>query len=403
MHGRRERRGSLYFLVLVSGVVLVGLVLGVTSLLMEFRHTSRVETQIKQAEAYAELGIRHGLYYTKNDPGWRGRLSNGQWMVDVSNGEGIYTLRGEDPVDGNLENYKSDPVVLTCTATVGRASRTLQVQAHNKPLELLRYALAGADDLTITNHVRITGDVTVNGDIDKSGADTWIWGDVECGGTITETKNISGTVTEGAEAKDFLDTVEILNFYKNRATLIPFRSVIENVVLSPSSNPFGETNEEGVYLVNCANREFEIKNCRILGTLILVNPGANSHIEKAIHWQSYRADYPALLVEGNIVIQTDADLDEADLKIDFSLPGEPGLGTKTDVLPNEIRGTIYVTGDLTMQKRTVVKGAVITEGGLVCREDTKVAADTSWATHPTVEFADDYLVAQKGSWMQITP
>ena len=77
--------------------------------------------------------------------------------------------------------------------------------------------------------------------------------------------------------------------------------IIYQKVLSPSLNPFGsQTNSQGIYWIDCANNKLVIERSRILGTLLVVNPGTGSCITNGpIHWSPAVAGYPALLVDAD--------------------------------------------------------------------------------------------------------
>ena len=265
----RKENGSVYFLTLASALVLVVLVLGLSVHNLQFRRSSRSQTQIDRAYIYAELGIRHALHFTKVEPNWRQMLSNGKWLEDIAVDQAIYTVTGIDPVDGNLANNQDDPVILTATATINGVNRTISVKTQPAPIRILNYAVAAANDIYISTHVRINGNITSNTNINKSGGDTWIFGNAEAVGTIHETTNISGDIVPGSSPKDFPNAGEIMAYYTSRATVIPYIATIEKVLLSPSSNPFGPTNPDGLYYIDCGTNKITIKNCRIIGNLII--------------------------------------------------------------------------------------------------------------------------------------
>ncbi|MCK4628115.1 MAG: hypothetical protein KAT56_03870, partial [Sedimentisphaerales bacterium] len=310
----RKENGSVYFLTLASAVVLVALVLGLSVHNLQFRRSSRSQTQIDRAYIYAELGIRHALHFTKVEANWRQLLNNGKWLEDITVDQATYTVTGIDPVDGDLTNNPDDHVILTSIATIDGVNRTISVKTQPAPLRILNYAVVADGNVNISSHIKINGDVTSNADINKSGSDTWIFGNAEAVGTIHETTNISGDIAPGSSPKDFPNAVEIMTYYTSRATGIPYIATIENVLLSPSSNPFGPTNPDGLYYIDCGIEKLTIKNCRIVGTLIIRSTAIDKiYIESAINWRPARPDYPALIVDHNLSrvhIRTDKDLDE---------------------------------------------------------------------------------------------
>ena len=402
--GALREKGSIYTLTLASSLVLVALVLGISYQILQYRQTARGATQVDQASVYAELGIRHALRYTKEDALWRQNLSSGQWLLDIAVGDAIYSVTGIDTVDGVLSDNDDDPVELTCTATVDGVTRTVQINAQQQPCEILRYAVAGGGVVKISNDVCVTGNVTSNDEIDKSGADTWIVGNAEAVGAIEETDNITGTISPGSAAKEFPDQTSIFTYYQAAATLIPYQSTMERILLSPTNNPYGETNPDGLYSMNCDDQKVVIRQCRIVGTLILIDPKDDSSIDDSINWQPARADYPALIVQGTkFTIKTDQDLDEDHIEQDLNMPGETGYGDDEQVFPNEINGLVYATGELILDKDIVIKGTVIAAGDIELKDCSSCVYDAGVYNNTPVMFHKTYLVPVPGSWRLVLP
>jgi hypothetical protein len=362
------------------------------------------DLEIKEACVYAELGVRHALRYTIDDPLWRQHLSSGPWLQDVSVGDATYSLTGIDTTDGDLSNDDGDPVELTCTATVDQVTRTVQLNARQQPYEILRYAVAAGGIINISNHVLITGDVTSNNKIDKSGGDTWIFGNAESVGSISETSNITGTVSPGSAAKEFPDSTTISAYYQ-AATTIPYQTSMERILLSPTNNPYGPTNPDGLYKMVCSNQRLVIKQCRIVGTLFLINPKSDSRIEISINWQPARADYPALIIDGACLeIITNQDLSEADISfVDLNLPGEIGYGSVISVFPNEINGLVYSTGKLILDQNSKIKGAVIAGGDIELKDYSSCIYNADIYNNPAVMFQMPRLYPVAGTWCQVIP
>jgi hypothetical protein len=78
-------------------------------------------------------------------------------------------------------------------------------------------------------------------------------------------------------------------------------------VLGPSLNPFGvQTNSQGIYWINCNGNKLVIERSRILGTLLVVNPGADSCIANGpICMSPAVAGYPALMVDADTTVAAD--------------------------------------------------------------------------------------------------
>jgi hypothetical protein len=144
-------------------------------------------------------------------------------------------------------------------------------------------------------------------------------------------------------------------------------------VLSPTLNPFGgTTNAEGIYWIDCNNNKIVIERSRILGTLLLLNPGAGSCIANGpINWQPAMAGYPALLVDASSpdnadfnINATNRALSEKENGVNYNPVGasheEFGQDSDTnDIYHSSIRGLIAVRDDLSFQNRPLIRGQVL--------------------------------------------
>jgi hypothetical protein len=143
-------------------------------------------------------------------------------------------------------------------------------------------------------------------------------------------------------------------------------------VISPSLNPFGATNAEGIYWINCNNSKLVIERSRILGTLLVINPGPNSCVANGpIAWEPAVAGYPALLVDADVpdnadflINCTNRVLSEKENSVNFNPTGaahdEFGVDADmNDTYHSGIRGLIAIRDDLTTQYRSLIRGQVI--------------------------------------------
>ena len=149
-------------------------------------------------------------------------------------------------------------------------------------------------------------------------------------------------------------------------------------VLSPQYNPFGggATNSDGVYVIDCQNQNIFFQDCRIVGTLVLLNAGSESSIRSgSLNWEPARDNFPALLVDGNFSIQmTTAGLSESRLDANFNPPAAPypyangsADNDTQDIHLSEINGLLYATGDLETAGALNLNGSLMTEGQLTIR------------------------------------
>lgn len=164
----------------------------------------------------------------------------------------------------------------------------------------------------------------------------------------------------------YIDDLDLrLNTYSGRWL---FRELI-----GPNTHQSDPNDLDGVYLIDCGNSNIFIKNCRIKGTLILLNPGAESRIAHGpIVWEPAIDNYPALLVS------SDDDLREFAIKCngsglsevleDFnfnpaSIPYRGESNTdKLDVYSPGITGIIYSNAALRITNELRLEGVVTTPG-----------------------------------------
>ena len=394
----------MYINALVSAIVLLSMALGLSYTVLHFRQATRVDEGVDRATVYAELGVRHALSFTEQSPNWRELLTSGPWLQDIPAGQATYSLTGIDPVDGELSDNPEDPVTLTCTATIDGISRTVQVTAEQQSCELLEYAAVSGANMIITDDADVDGDITSNANISKKIDWCFISGNAEAVGTIEHATDIGGTVSEGIDPKLFPDDMTILNTYLPNAENIPFDPTLQRFMLTPESSPYGNTNADGLYAVNCANRKITIRDCRVIGTLILLQPGPGSVLTEGVIWQTARPDYPAIIImDGEFTIATAAVLNEGALGFDINLPGEPGYGSSFDAFWTFIHGLVYSNTDLIVSYDTTVYGTVISAGQLTLRWNSNCEYDPAILETPPLGFRDTPLVSIAGTWRQVLP
>ena len=198
-------------------------------------------------------------------------------------------------------------------------------------------------------------------------ANTWctIQGTVSPTWTGTLSRAILYLTTTNATADYNMDNVSVKDTtYKSGAYYLEHR------LLSPSSNPFGAANANGIYVLDCGGKDVIIADSRIVGTLMLKHAGSNSSIRGSMNWQPAVANYPALLTDSSIEIKLNSTaLSEATLALNFNPPGSPypyaggtANTTATDSYPSQISGIVYSSNDMDLSGQTTIFGQ-ITVGG----------------------------------------
>jgi hypothetical protein len=154
-------------------------------------------------------------------------------------------------------------------------------------------------------------------------------------------------------------------------------------VLAPGVNTLytnAPLNPQGIYWIDCQGNRLVIERSRILGTLLVLNPGPNSGVtEGPISWGPAVAGYPALLVDADTPADanfslgaTNRVLSEVDNEVNYNPAGAPydfanslcssTDGAANDIYASEIRGLIAVRNDLSYQNYSLVRGQVIVGG-----------------------------------------
>ncbi len=156
-------------------------------------------------------------------------------------------------------------------------------------------------------------------------------------------------------------------------------------LLSPASNPFGGgTNPRGIYVIGCANAKLVVENLRIVGTLVVLNPGKDTAFGDggALNWRPAVAGFPILMVrEKDVTIDPGGGgLSEFWCNANFNPPGSPydGFGEdadQADTYPSRLDGLIYGGHKLKFAGPATVNGAVVAAenveitAGLTVRQD----------------------------------
>jgi hypothetical protein len=202
---------------------------------------------------------------------------------------------------------------------------------------------------------------------------------------------------------------DALAAYLAMGTQINFSSLtsggeIRDTVLGPGRNPYGAANAAGVYFINCANQAITIRNARISGTLVLVNPGSGSSFTQSVLLEAATPGYPALLVSGDMTLNMDStDLTEGAGSMNPT--GAPYRGVTdtdtTDTYPSMISGLVYVSGNLTISGSTTIYGPVLSVKAISFSGTPVLYPVMPSPTPPGFSTAGGF-VPVSGSWARVT-
>jgi cytoskeletal protein CcmA (bactofilin family) len=352
--------------------------------------------------------VELGLLFVAQDTNWRKTRTNGVWLSNKSLGGGSFTLEGVDPKDGDLADSEYDSTLLTGTGVNGQARHKTQLTLVPviKPLEALRTCLHASGQINIMYGKRITvigGAISTNGVLYNDGT---IDGDAQAA-SILGNGNITGVPTVPAQAKQMPNT-QVISDYISKATPLSVSGTIERAVLTPTRNPWGPENPDGIYYINTTNN-LTIRNCRIQGTLIVrLVSGKKLVLDNAVFLHSYRSYYPVLIVEGDTEIKIrscEYSLSEAANYTNYNPSSAPYQGQSDydweDEYPNEIQGLVYVKGSLKLLKTACIRGTVICDGSVSCEEQNTIMHNPALYTSPPEGFTFvDGVVISPDSWKQ---
>ena len=348
-----------------------------------------------EAALYAQSAIEMGRYKIRSDPNWRTNFLNGIWEDNRPIGNGRYTLEGIDPIDGFLAGILTHPVLLKGTGIKGDARYKLEVklQPAGRPLTCLEAAAHAGTDVTFTGAtVSGVGIISANNNMSASSSSITL--------PAQAVNNISGGgyfagKTVGIAPRSMPD-VSVFDFYTDpmNSAVINYAGIpksggvptIQNVVLSPSSNPYGSTNAGGVYVINCAGGNLRIRNSRIVGTLVVLNPATFSVLD-SINWQAPVANYPALLVQGS------AQLSYTSVALLENLISYPSVVT----------GLIYASDDITATNSVTVTGVIVAGRALKPQGTLALTYSGVYLLNPAPGFgtAAGEMQVVAGTWKRI--
>lgn len=380
-----------------------------------------------RARLYARSAIELGTYLA-NQANFRTTYSNGTWIANQKIGDGTLTVQGTNP-NGVLSNADLDPVNLTGYGYKGIAVHKTQVTLVAKPIAL--NCLNGC--ATFGGGVSLGGllsgpTISCNQPFSTNGGFTVLTstlsGPFQYAGLLSLGLLNGGSYTMTAIHPLTLPDSTVFDYYKAQGTSISLSSLpkssgyylIQKCLLSPTNNPFGGgTNPQGIYVIDGGSlgAAFQISNCRIVGTLVLLNANSGSNVQGAVNWAPAISNYPCLMVQsvsgGSFTLQYDsAALSEGTANTNLNPAGTPYNGvsntTKTDSFPSVINGLIYCSGGLvTATNHSTVKGVIVCGGGLSSSSGTlDLSYDGTYAANPPPGFYQTpvRMVVSPGTWSQ---
>ena len=357
-----RRKGSVYLLALGVSTLIAVIGLSALTKVRINQRQARQGTARSTAQSLAMSAVDHALAIIDATPQWRTMLRNDVESAEFKLGDGTFTWKLVDEVDGNLENDPSQLVRLRGTGRSGDAVQmyAVQLQPVKTPLACLKACLYGNGTIAWSG-ATVQADRWVGTNGSMNAVSAVINAPVRAVGGITGVSY--GDLKEpNSEAMEMPDPVAVFDYYLINGTEIslgalPLDSsgvrVLERLALGAKCNPLGLVNAEGIYVIRCAGTQVVVRNCRVVGTIVLLDPGVGSRIEESVSWEPALPTYPALMVRGSMDIRmTAASLSESSggSNVNFNPPGMPYDGAEdadtSDSYPSIVKGLVYMTEKL---------------------------------------------------------
>lgn len=408
-----RRRAGLYFIVLGTSMAVMAIgLLGVTVVNVQ-RRVSAGADDLAQARMSAQSAIEWGIQQISGNANWRSTFPNGPWTSNQPFAKGTLSLAGVDPTDGNLADDPMDPLTLTGTGAKGQARYRLRVDltAEARAITGLGVPLSTGGNIALSGaSLTATAPISSNGAV--SATSSTVGAAVQAVGSVTGGV-YSGTTSPSSAAKEMPDASTVFDYYISNGTPIALSSlprtgllsadrVLSSVVLSPASNTFGATNALGIYVINAAGTDIYVANSRIVGTLVILDPGVNSRITGNMNFQIGPTGLPSLMVRGNVRMATTTTPDGGLLSALLSgITGLLFIDPASHVLRAD--GLFYVSGNVTQSGGSLpVVGSFVVGGAFTSSGTSSFTYDPQFRDAPPPGFlAPPDMVVTDGSWAPV--
>jgi hypothetical protein len=378
-----RKRGAVYVAVLMASLIVASLAMAALNSAHFYASNINHEAEYVRCQMAADAALEWAIAEINSDSSWRTNYShNVDTAARLINGVEVrYRLID---ADGDLSDDAADPcdvLVYASTSTATccwRAALAPAGPAYN----CLNFAMASRNELKLEELTVVStdGNVASQDDIVVQTSGTLTGNCFAAGNCQGE---IHGTVNGLAETLDFPNW-DAFSQYVDNATWIDANTLptssgqlqLNAQLLSRQVNTIsGQLNPLGIYAIDCQGSDIRISNSRLECTLILINTGSDSLADAAIFWEAARANYPALLVDGNFELRLGSShLREASLGVNFNPPGTPFRGLSdsdtSTIYPSQIRGLIFTTGELVQDStwaRSQVFGTLLSASNITLR------------------------------------
>ncbi|MBL9031527.1 MAG: hypothetical protein JNM80_07440 [Phycisphaerae bacterium] len=409
-----RRRGGVYFAVLGASMLMGLIGVGVVAEMRAQRQATIAAMDGIEARFLADSAVQAAVVELSKDPNWRSRPA-ASWASPRALGRGTVSLRITGTSGTTVSGNEYEPVLLTGVGVKGSARQMTQVRlgATGVPLDSLSLAMHADGEIEVLSGAWLTvtgAPIATHSTLLNDG--TFV-------GTARAKARAGGGLLVGTVAitsqQLTVARASAISFYADVGTAIaPANGVMENLVLSAGVNPMGGgVNADGVYVVR-TSKDLTIRNCRIKGTLVVIcSDGAAVHLADRVFIHPHRADYPALLVAGDLFIEIEsaaATLQESTVGVNFNPAGAPYQGVSdsdtTDSYPSEVRGLVHATGLVTLSNTATVRGVILSSltgsTAVSVEGNNQLIWDSTIAANPPMGYTESVrLSVQPGTWARV--
>lgn len=366
------RLGSAYVMVLACAVIVSAIGVAGLALTRAQRTAYTFQDDARRATIAATSGLETLTHVLNGSVASRTQLVNGDPILDGLYADASYRIEASDAGDGSLIDDVTDPIDILVFAHVGRAQQIIAATLDPAivPMSCASYGVAVSGNVVI-DEAMLQSTKGLHSALNVIASDSFI------DAAVTSAQGTSGSIylstTTLSPAAIFPVGADVAALIAS-ATRITHASIpggnLSNCVLSPTSNPFGiAINQNGIYLVDCNNATINISNMRLVGTLIILNPGSASRVSGSINASPVNSRLPTILWVGNLDLRTSLDdLAESVAGLNLNPVGTPYLGSvdndTLDTYPALITGTFIVLGDADINGDIAIDGRLIINGSL---------------------------------------
>ena len=398
-------RGTVYLIVLSTVTLVVAISLTGLTLAQAQRRTASLTADTDHARLLAMSGIEVGVEMINNVTAWRSRADSRGTIAEFPLTPGRVRVDALDPIDDNLTDAATDPVTLRATAKVGQAIQTLAVRLEPQytPMSVLARGLHAGGTMVL-NSASIIATAPISANVSIAATSSSIIADAEslaiAGGTFHGAQRIlsrAETMPSAAVAA-----------YASEGTVIPRSALaggeLRDVLLSPQSNPLNESlNDRGVYIIDCGGQSVNVRNIRVVGTLILRNAGSSTRVDEGVLMSPAVPGYPALIVDGPLEIRTDGRSISEGGTVNFNPPETPVAQSANvsmnDTFTSGITGAVYATGSISFDGTLSLHGPLIAGTNMTVRGSLTIGRYLDTLSFPPPGLRDRMIMAAvAGSW-----